>query len=254
MGNLLLRGMLAGLLASLLAFGFAKIVGEPQVDRAIAFEEMMSAKEQATPPAAAEATHDHAAGHHDEEEELVSRNVQAGLGLLTGVAVYGTALGGLFALAYAFISGRLVQLPPRSTTVLLAAVGFLALYVVPYLKYPANPPAVGQGETIGYRTQLYFSMIVFSLAALAIAIGFGRQLFAKLGSWNAIVAGAAVYVALVGIAAYALPAINEVPETFPADLLWNFRVAAFGTQAILWTAIALLFGWLIERNRQREAR
>ena len=39
MGNLLMRGMLAGLIASLLAFGFAKVYGEPQVDRAIAFEE-----------------------------------------------------------------------------------------------------------------------------------------------------------------------------------------------------------------------
>lgn len=236
MGNLLLRGMLAGLIASLLAFGFAKFIGEPQVDRAIAFEDSM---------------HSHTGDA--EEPELVSREVQASIGLLTGVAVYGTALGGLFALAYAFISGRLVQLPPRAATILLAAVGFLVLYVVPYLKYPANPPSVGQSETIGYRTQLYFGMIVFSLAALAIAVSFGRQAFDKFGGWNASIIGAAVYLVLVAIAAYALPAINEVPEKFPADLLWNFRVAALGTQAILWVTIGLLFGWLVERGREKFA-
>ncbi len=232
MGNLLMRGMLAGLLAALLAFGFAKVFGEPQVDRAIAFEEQMA-------KAAGEA----------EEPEIVSREVQASLGLLTGVVVYGTALGGLFALAFAFISGRLVRLPPRTTALVLAAVGFLALYIVPYLKYPANPPSVGQADTIGYRTQLYFAMIVVSLAALAIAIGVGRRLVAQLGSWNATLAGAAVYVGLTALAAYVLPPINEVPETFPADLLWHFRIAAFGTQAVLWTAIALLFGALIESGR-----
>jgi predicted cobalt transporter CbtA len=238
MGQLLLRGMLAGLLAALLAFSFAKVYGEPQVDRAIAFEEH---------------AHSHSHSGDAEEPELVSREVQAGIGLLTGVAVYGTALGGLFALAYAFISGRLLQLPPRGTAVLLAAVGFLALYIVPYLKYPANPPAVGVGDTIGYRTQLYFTMLVFSGAALAIAVGFGRQLVAKLGTWNATIAGAAVYLVLVAIAAYALPAINEVPATFPADLLWQFRVAAFGTQAILWATIGLAFGALIERSHARTA-
>ena len=163
MGNLLLRGMIAGLIASLLAFGFAKVYGEPQVDRAIAFEE-----QQSHAGGAAEA--------HEHEEEIVSRDVQSSFGLLTGVVVYGTALGGLFALAFAFISGRLVRLSPRATAGLLAAAGFLALYIVPFLKYPANPPAVGLGETIGHRTQLYFAMIVFSLAALAIAISAGRQL------------------------------------------------------------------------------
>jgi predicted cobalt transporter CbtA len=238
MGQLLLRGMLAGLLAALLAFSFAKVYGEPQVDRAIAFEEH---------------AHSHSHSGNAEEPELVSREVQAGIGLLTGVTVYGTALGGLFALAYAFISGRLLQLPPRGTAILLAAVGFLALYIVPYLKYPANPPAVGIGDTIGYRTQLYFTMLVFSMAALAIAVGFGRQLVAKLGTWNATLGGAAVYLVLVAIAAYALPAINEVPATFPADLLWQFRVAAFGTQAILWATIGLAFGELIERIHTRTA-
>lgn len=238
MGALLVRGMIAGLIAGLLAFGFAKVIGEPHVDRAIAFEEA------AHPPSPGEA----------EEPELVSREVQASVGLLTGVALYGTALGGVFALAYAFISGRLLHLSPRSTALVIAAVGFLALYFVPYLKFPANPPAVGQGETIGYRTQLYFAMVAFSLLALTIAVSFGRQAVTKFGGWNASLLGAGVYLLLVCIAAFALPAINEVPEKFPADLLWNFRLASLGTQLILWAAIGLLFGWLVTGNRERPAR
>jgi len=251
MGSLLLRGMLAGLLASFLAFGFAKVFGEPQVERAIALEEQYA--KSADPVVAHEGVqaHEHS---HAKTDELVSRDVQAGIGLLTGIVAYGTALGGLFALVYAFISGRLVRMQPSATAILLSAVGFLALYIVPYIKYPVNPPAVGLADTIGYRSQLYFAMIIFSLAALAIAINSGRRLLAKLGGWNATFAGGAIYLALVTIAAYALPAINEVPETFPTDLLWQFRVAALGTQAILWATIGLAFGWLIERSSERRTR
>jgi predicted cobalt transporter CbtA len=172
---------------------------------------------------------------------------------LTGVAVFGTALGGLFALAFAFASGRLLKFPPRTTAMLIAAVGFLTLYVVPYLKYPANPPAVGTEDTIGYRTQLYFTMMVFSAAALAIAVVFGRALSTSLGTWNATVAGALAYIVLVVIAAYALPTINEVPSDFPADLLWKFRIASLGVQAILWGTIGLALGALVERGQARAA-
>jgi hypothetical protein len=70
-GTLLFRGMLVGVLARLLTFGFARIFGEPQVDRAIAFEEQMSQARSELP-----------------EPELVSRETQAGLGLFTGVIVY----------------------------------------------------------------------------------------------------------------------------------------------------------------------
>jgi predicted cobalt transporter CbtA len=136
---------------------------------------------------------------------------------------------------------------------LIAAVGFLTLYVVPYLKYPANPPAVGTEDTIGYRTQLYFTMMVFSAAALAIAVTFGRALSTSLGAWNATVAGALAYIVLVVIAAYALPTINEVPSDFPADLLWKFRIASLGVQAILWGTIGLALGALVERGQARAA-
>lgn len=231
MGSLLLRGMLAGLLAGFLAFGFAKVFGEPQVDRAIGFEEQMAkARGEAEGP------------------EIVSRAVQASVGLFTGVVVVGTALGGLFALAFAFLNGRVIHQSPRTAAIIIAAIGFVAVYVVPGLKYPANPPSVGAPDTIGYRTQLYFGMIAFSLAALAIAISAGRQFVASFGAWNAALIGTGVYIALASIAGFMLPSINEVPDSFPADLLWKFRIASLGIQAILWVMIAIIFGMLVERS------
>ena len=36
---------------------------------------------------------------------------------------------------------------------------------------------------------------------------------------------------------YMLPAINEVPEQFSPFVLWHFRLASLGIQAVLWTTI-----------------
>jgi Probable cobalt transporter subunit (CbtA) len=229
-GGLLLRGMLVGVVAGMVAFGFAKVFGEPQVDRAIVFEEQMD-QAKGEPP----------------EPEIVSRSTQAGLGLLTGAVVYSTAVGGLFSLAFASVYGRVGRLGPRSTAALLALAGFVSIVLVPDLKYPANPPSIGNPATIASRTALFFAMIVISVAALVLAISLARSLATRLGGWNAGLLGAATYLVIIAIAQYALPEINEVPEHFSAVVLWHFRVASLGIHVVLWTTIGLLFGALTER-------
>lgn len=229
--TLLIRGMLVGALAGLLAFGFGRVFGEPQVDSAIAFEDQMHHSMNMAP-----------------EMELVSREVQSTIGLFTGVVVYGAALGGLFALVFAYANGRVGRLAPRSVSALLAALGFVSLVLVPALTYPPNPPAVGEPETIGQRTTLYFGMMLISLIGIVAAVAVGQRLVVRIGKWNAAIAAAAAFVAVVAAAQFLLPAINEVPEHFPADVLWRFRVASLGIQVILWTTIGLVFGALTERN------
>jgi len=129
----------------------------------------------------------------------------------------------------------------------LAATGFVAIYLVPTLKYPANPPAVGESETIGIRTALYFIMIAISLVAMIASLATKRLFVARLGEWNADLLVAACYIVLVGIAALLLPAVNEVPDQFPAVVLWNFRIASIGGQLIMWATLGLLFGALSQR-------
>jgi predicted cobalt transporter CbtA len=237
--TLLIRGMLVGLLAGLLVFGFGKIFGEPQVDRAIGFESALDA---------AKAKSEAAKGIPVvEEPELVSREVQAGLGLFIGVMVYSTALGGLFALVFAVADRRVADLGPRAVSALLAAAGFIAVYVVPILKYPASPPAVGDPDTIGQRTALYFIMLACSVVAMVAAAVLRKRLAARLEGWNAALIAAGSYLVAVIVVARILPGINEVPEAFPAVVLWQFRVASFGMQLIMWATIGLAFGALTER-------
>ena len=251
-GQLLLRGMLVGVLAGLLSFAFLKVVGEPQVDRAIAFETRMDeAKDKAKADEAM------AKGmpmpKEDPEPELVSRPVQAGIGLFTGVSVYNVAFGGLFALAFAVAYGRMGRLGPRATSALLAAAGFVTVYVVPNLKYPANPPSVGDPETIGLRTGLYFGMVLISLIAMVAAGKLRLSVLDRLGAWNAALLAGAFYLGVVLMAGQLLRGIDEVPDGFPAVVLWQFRVASAGAQLIMWTSIGLLFGLLAERLLTRRA-
>lgn len=237
--NLLIRGMFAGVIAAVLATLFARLFAEPQVDLAIAFESGHAAMAHAMNAAP--------------EPELVSRVTQKGLGLLTAVILYGAAVGGLFALAFALAYGRVGQIGPRSLALLLAAGAFIAVALVPALKYPATPPAVGLHETVGFRTLAYFAMIGSSLAALVLSIKAARGLAGRLGGFDAMLAGAALYVAVVVAAQLALPAIDEVPGDFPAVLLWTFRVASLGMQALLWAVIGLVFGALAERQLRANA-
>lgn len=227
--HLLVRGMLAGLLAAVLAGLFALLVGEPQVDLAIAFE----------------AQRDHTA-HAAAEPALVSRPVQKTLGLFTAVMLYGAAIGGIFALVFALAYGRIARVGPRVLALLLGAGAFVAVSLTPALKYPPTPPAVGLHETVAFRTATYFGIIALSLAALAAAVQFGRWAAGRWGPLNAVLAAAGAYLVFAAALLAGLPPINEVPPDYPATVLWKFRLAAVGMQAVLWTGTAVAFGWMAE--------
>lgn len=224
--DLLLRGMLAGAMAGLFAMVFAWLVGEPPLELALGFE----------------AVHTHG------EPELVSRAVQRSIGLLVASVALGVALGGLLALTFAAAWRRIPGIGPVALALLLAGAGFAAIVLVPQLKYPANPPSVGAPETIGLRTALYFEMILISLGALLLAVLSTRALRSRIGGGNALMAGAVIFAGLAGLLQFSLPNIDEVPDGFPADILWQFRLASLGTQFVLWAGIGAIFGVLARRR------
>ncbi|WP_108610605.1 CbtA family protein [Aminobacter sp. MSH1] len=232
-GTLLLRGMLVGVVAGMLAFAFARVYGEPELDRAIAFEEQVA----------------HAGGdHHHEEEAPVSRQTQAGFGLFTGLTVFGAVLGGVFSMAFAFLHGRLGAFRPLHLALGIALTGFVTLFVVPGLKYPASPPAVGSPETISERTILFFGMLLISAVALIFAFQVARMAGRRVGGWKACLMGLLAFSVITLVAWAALPSVNEVPNGFPTDLLSKFRLASFGVHAVLWAALGIGFGLLTERG------
>jgi hypothetical protein len=260
------RGVLAGALAGLLAFIFARIFAEPQIQAAIDYE---SARD------AAQAVLDKAAGLPLEPAgpDIFSRTIQANIGIGTGMILFGVAMGALFAVVYAVCLGRVGNLRPRSLALLVAGGGFLGIYLVPFLKYPANPPSIGHPDTIGVRGGLYVVMVVCSLAFLGGAVWLGRRLKPRFGNWNATLIAGAGFIVLIGVVMALLPQLGHLADNvreygvqptetplplrnasgtivypgFPADTLFLFRFYSVAAQLILWTTIALVFGPLAER-------
>ena len=229
--NFLISGLVAGFLAGAVAFLVAHQIGEPNINAAVAIEES------------------HAA---EDGDELVSRATQQTWGLATGTLAVGTALGGVVALAAAGAMGRLGRFRPGQSTAVVSALGLLSVAVVPFLKYPASPPAVGNPDTIGSRTGLYFGFLAISVLAAVGATVLARRLWPRVGTYAAVLSGAAGYLLVVGIASVVMPGVNEAGD-FPAGTLWSFRVSSLLTLVSLWTTLGVVLTGLVLRLDRREA-
>lgn len=234
----LIRGLLIGLLAGFATFVVAHQVGEPHVEAAIALEEAHASDEQT--------------GHtHDDEGAVVSRTDQRTWGLLTGSLAVGVAVGGLVALVAASVVGRIGRLTPGQSTALVSLIGFVSVSLVPFLKYPATPPAVGSGETIGDRTSWYFGYVLISVAFAAFSSLLAVRLLDEIGTYGAVLSGAGVYVVAMVVAGALMPTVNEVGG-FPADVLWYFRRASLLTLTTMWAVIGVGLTGLVGRLYRQE--
>ncbi|GAA4822587.1 CbtA family protein [Nocardioides caeni] len=244
--SFLLRGLAAGLVAGLIAFLVAFAFGEPYVDDAIALEEAAAAQMTPAEVAAEEAA---AAAEDDSGMVEISRDDQRSWGLLTGTVAIGTALGGLAALAAAAVVGRL-GLSARGSTALVALLGFVAVGLVPFAKYPATPPAVGSGDTIGGRTASYFALLLVSVLAVIAAVVVAQRLRDRMDGWSAAGLVAGGYLVVIGVAMWLLPSVNELGD-FPADTLWYFRRSSLLVLAAMWATIGVVLVAAIGRLTDR---
>jgi predicted cobalt transporter CbtA len=264
--KIILRGVFAGAIAGIVAFVFARIFAEPVIQAAIDYESGRDAAQDALNKAAgmpAEAV----------GPDIFSRTIQANIGIGTGMILFGAAIGALFAVVYAVLLGRVGNLRPRTLAVLVALFGFLGIYLVPFLKYPANPPSIGHPETIRQRGALYLVLVLTSILFLILAVLLGRRLQARFGNWNASLIAGGAFVVAIGVVMAFLPSFGhlstnvaeygrQATETplplkdpngtivypgFPADKLYQFRFLSVASQLILWTTIALVFAPLAER-------
>ncbi|WP_458686728.1 CbtA family protein [Nocardia tengchongensis] len=260
------RGVLLGALGGSLAFVFARILSEPIIDRAIAYEEGRDDAQMALDKAAGKPM------DMDHGVELFTRAQQQNVGFGFGMIVFGAALGALFAVVYFLALRRAGKISPRNLALLVSGGMFLVLDAVPFLKYPANPPSIGHHETTGARTALYLGMIAIGVVALCAAIWLGRKLAARLDVWTAGVAASAGFVLVLGVVMAVLPSLGqlsankeygdfatETPQPlkdpsgtivfpgFPADDLYYFRLYSIAAQLIVWVVIGVGFAWLAPR-------
>ncbi len=259
--RLVLNGLAAGLVAGLIAFGYARFVGEPLIGQAINFESGRAAAESAL-------AHAQESGHSHGEEAVVSRATQAGWGLAVGVIGYAVALGAVFSVVYAGCLGRFEKVSPQALAFLLALAGFVAINLLPFLKYPANPPAVSLDETARPRGGYYLLLVIASVALMVVAVWVARRMMQRSTTPNGLLAGAATWFAGATAMLVLFPTtgsmsgLTRTTETplpltddagtivfpgFPADLLYDFRLYSLGLHLITWLILGLVFGELVRR-------
>jgi hypothetical protein len=236
-----LRGVLrpaivAGLVAGLVASVFHQVLTEPVIDRAIAAEEARAAAQPAQ-------------SGHGHDEPVVSRGGQK-VGLVVGLLLYGLIWGLLVGIAVYATRG---WAPPgwslgRHGLVVGGLVGW-SVALFPFLKYPANPPGVGEPETIGYRQTLYLGFIVLAVLGLAVAASLRRRMATGgAGGWIAPVALYAVW----ALGLYALMPPNPDPVQLSETILRPFRALSLTGLVVFWGAFALALAYL-GRERARLA-
>jgi Probable cobalt transporter subunit (CbtA) len=269
-GGLIRRAAGVGLLAGLVAFVFARVFAEPLIQQAIDYESGRGEAEAALAAAAGEPV-------EAEGAEIFSRAVQGNLGIGVGIVLFGLAAGCFFGVAYCLAYGRVGAASARRLSLLVAGGAFLVLYLVPFLKYPANPPAIGNGATIANRAGLYGVMVVACLVFGVAAVWLGRVLAPRFGSWNASLLAGLAFVVVIGVVMALLPPLGalsanageagalltETPQPlrdaggaivypgFDPDLLYWFRLYSVIAQALLWGVIGVAFAPLAERLLDR---
>ena len=203
-------------------------LGEPVVRRALAVED--------------------ARAQSGEMREVFSRGTQVVGGLVGGV-LYGLMMGILIGVAFMLVRHRLRLADDFHRAVAVSASGFVGAVLVPFLKYPANPPAVGDPDTITQRTLGYFIMVAWGLVAVLAAWRTGHAVRDRgRGAADATVAAMLVGVLIVVVGFVVLPASVSVPADMPAGLIWRFRMVSLAGLATTWTVFGLSFGWLMTRR------
>lgn len=218
--------LLAGVISGLAYGGINLFTVEPFIDKAVGIETQNRIN----------------AGEEVNINELASyRSWQK-----SGEVVAGMILGVSFASLYAIVYGYTRKSLPGSSDIkkglVLASIVWFTIFMIPFIKYPGNPPAVGEPETIYYRQALYIAFIAISgLGALGFAF-----LYRRMSSSSKKFIVPALYAAYIAGFYFAMPP-NPDPIKIPMELVTNFRIVSAATATVFWIILGAVFGALWTR-------
>lgn len=160
---------------------------------------------------------------------------QKGGQVLAG-AILGTSIGALFGIVFALSKEILPGNHHIKKALILSGIMWLTIYLIPFLKYPANPPTVGDTETVVLRAILYLSFIAISGFG---AVGF-YQLYKRLQKRKRIIS-------IMGYAAFISSVFFLMPDnpdeiTAPMELVNGFRIMSVLATSVFWIAVAVILG------------
>lgn len=226
-GITLSSGVIAGIILAFLNLGIV----EPTIDKAIALEVQKQVS----------------SGENVNMSELIDYRYWQKAGAFAGGAIYGAGLASLFGVVFVFARSKLPGKNNKQKAILLAGIMWLVLFLMVALKYPANPPAVGDPETIYYRETLYVGYILISgLAALGMAVIWIRT---RMNSKKIIIP--LMYAAIM-VTAYVVMPSNPDKIEISMNLIQTFRILTAITIGVFWGTLGIIFGSLWDKFLSRE--
>ena len=222
LGITILSGALAGTILGIINLGLV----EPYIDQAIGIEIQNSVS----------------SGENVDLSEIAHYRIWQKSGEVVAAAVYGISLGALFGIIFAYSKNALPGSNNKKKALFLAGILWFVLYLVVTIKYPANPPSVGNPETIYYREALYVAFIAISgFTTLILALLWKRV---KINSKKIVFP--LVYAGIMTAAYLVMPA-NPDPINISMELVQNFRVWTAVTIGIFWGLLGIIFGSLWDK-------
>jgi predicted cobalt transporter CbtA len=224
----LIAGAIAGILLAIINQGIV----EPYIDQAINIENQNAI----------------AQGEVINPQELDDYRLWQKGGEIAAGTVLGVSLGALFGVVFAFARNSIPGSNNKKKALILAGIMLLVIYIVPALKYPANPPAVGDPETIYYRESLYIALLTISgFSALGLA-----SLYRKFGDKKAKeIVIPVIYIGIIAAAFMILPP-NPDEITAPMNLVMGFRIVSGFTVSVFWGLLGLILGALWDKTKPHE--
>jgi len=165
-------------------------------------------------------------------------------GQILAGGILGMSIGALFGIVFAYSRNALPKGHTVKKTFVLAAIMWFTIFLIPFLKYPANPPTVGEAETVVLRSILYLTFIAISGFS---AVGF-FMLYKKLQNKK--------YLAFVGYAVFITTVFFIMPPspdevTAPMDLVNGFRIMSVMAVTTFWIAEAIILGLLWQKYKTK---
>ena len=163
----------------------------------------------------------------------------------------GISLASLFGVVLAYSRNSMPVSDNKTKALILASLMFFVLFLVPALKYPTNPPAVGNPSTIYYRENLFVGFIAISgFSTLALAF-----LYRRLGSKDRLkmkIPISLIYATIMATAYLIFPSNPDNIAIIPADLIISFRIPGVFTMGVFWGLLGITFGMFWDKFKPHE--
>lgn len=245
MTRILPTALIMGAIIGLLVAGYMNIFNVPVMEWAIDLEGQAAI----------------AAGETDDDPLPLSFATSLGaqrIGMTVGLAVVGILYGAIFTGLFHLMRNATPGWSPWAWAAVAGLLGFWGVSMYTQIKFPLNPPGIGDDGTLLARQGFQFLFIALSTVSVvlvAFGVGIVNRSSTGSGRWMRYAGIGAAYAVVALVLAFAIPGVRDAaPDWLPPELTIMFRTFTAGGHFLLWMGLAFAtVGYRIYRERDIHA-